>query len=157
MTPAGMTPAGMIAAVSDTLRDGGLVAIKGVGGYHLACSALHSSAVQRLRSLKRRDARPLALMMRDLHVIEQWCEISTDERDWLASPVAPILLLRRRRTPCVEVAGDNPYLGVMLPYSPLHHLLMQQLGELPVVMTSANVAGEPMLIDDDEDDVLTIF
>ena len=142
--------AAMMKAVSDMLRAGGVVAIKGVGGYHLACSALNSSAVQRLRLLKQRDARPLALMMRDLQVVEQWCELSDGERHWLASPTAPIVLLRRRRVPSIEVAGDHPLLGVMLPYSPLHHLLMQQLGELPLVMTSANVAGEPMLIHDDD-------
>jgi hydrogenase maturation protein HypF len=133
------------------LIDGKIVAIKALGGYQLACDATSAEAVTRLRRLKRRDAKPFALMAENLATIRVYCEVSADEARLLSSPSAPIVLLRRtssRRLPD-EIAPGLDALGFMLPTTPLHLLLLRGV-EGPLVMTSGNLSDEPQVIDDAE-------
>ncbi|WP_204139903.1 carbamoyltransferase HypF [Halomicronema sp. CCY15110] len=174
-------------AAATLLQQGEIVAIKGLGGIHLACDATNEVAVQRLRDRKHRYHKPFALMVRDLAVIAPYCEISDAERQLLQSPAAPIVLLTRKpetlnasvrvrhpapnphspitptpihpfthspshpATPPLapSVSPHLPTLGVMLPYTPLHHLLLQQL-DRPIVLTSGNRSDEPQCISNDE-------
>jgi hydrogenase maturation protein HypF len=135
------------------IRDGQIVAVKGLGGFHLVVDARDEAAVQELRERKRREEKPFALMYPSLEFIKAGCEVSKLEEQLLASPEAPIVLPRRTERGFVEiapaVAPNNPYLGVMLPYTPLHHLLMAELG-FPVVATSGNLSDEPICIDERE-------
>ena len=147
--------------VANLLRDGYIIAIKGLGGFHLACDATNEDVVQKLRQRKRRPHKPFALMARDLKVIEQYCILNESEKELLTSPAAPIVLLRRKELGNSEqkslirsdianlVATDQNYLGFMLPYTPLHHLLLREL-DIPLVMTSGNLTSEPQCIDNDE-------
>jgi hydrogenase maturation protein HypF len=137
---------------------GRVVAVQGLGGFQLLVDATDAAAIARLRSRKRRPDRPFALMFPTLEAVRTCCEVSAEEARELLSPAAPILLLRRHCThhaPRVEyevaanVAPGNPYLGVMLPYTPLHHLLMQAIAR-PVVCTSGNLSEEPMAIETDD-------
>jgi hydrogenase maturation protein HypF len=132
------------------LRGGAIGALKGLGGYHLACAAGDERAVAELRRRKHRDEKPFALMVRDLTAAEQLCEISPAERALLQARRAPIVLLYSRPGAAVAeaVAPGNPCLGVMLPYTPLHHLLLHDLGGLPLVMTSGNRSDEPIAYED---------
>lgn len=128
-----------------SLRAQLIVAVKGIGGFHLACDATSSMAVQRLRERKRRDAKPLAVMVRDLAAAEQIAVISDDEKNLLLSPERPIVLLEQKGNLIArDVTGDNPLIGVFLAYTPLHHILLREAG-LPLVMTSGNVSDEPMV------------
>jgi hydrogenase maturation protein HypF len=133
------------------LAGGRVVAIKGIGGFHLACDATSDAAVSRLRERKGREGKPLALMVADLREAERLCVISTEERRLLDSPARPIVLLRARPASGVapSVAPGLGRLGVMLPYSPLHHLLFDAPdGTLPpLVMTSGNRSEEPIATD----------
>jgi len=134
------------------LVSGRVVAIKGIGGFHLACDATNDAAVSRLRERKGREAKPLALMVADVREAERLCVISTEERRLLASTARPIVLLRVRQGSGIapSVAPGLGRLGVMLPYSPLHHLLFKAAaGTLPaLVMTSGNRSEEPIATDD---------
>jgi len=131
------------------LRDGCVVAVKGLGGYHLACDASDLDAVTRLRARKHREEKPLAVMVADLNAARGLVELSDEEAEILASPRAPIVLLRRRRDAAIAeaVAPGNPYLGLMLPYTPLHHLLMSRIQQ-PLVLTSGNLTDEPVTYED---------
>jgi len=135
------------------IRAGRIVAVKGLGGFHLMADARRPDAVQRLRDRKRRSDKPFALMYPSLDLVRQHCSVSAAESRLLASPEAPIVLLRRleraAREIAVEVAPGVPTLGIMLPYTPLHVLLMSEIGG-PVVATSGNVSDEPMCIDERE-------
>jgi hydrogenase maturation protein HypF len=136
----------------ETIGDGKIAAVKGIGGYHLACDAQNVGAVRTLRLRKHRDDKPFAVMVRDAETAQHLCHLDDVERRLLESPRRPIVLLRKR-SPCLvaeEVAPANPCLGVMLPYSPLHHLLFHYLGEKPLVMTSGNQSDEPIAYRDDE-------
>jgi hydrogenase maturation protein HypF len=140
-------------AVAQMLRQGAIVAIKGVGGFHLACDATHPQAVQTLRQRKQRDAKPLALMARDLATLERYCQVSAQERQLLTQVAAPIVLLRCRRESAApplaaEVAPGLDRVGVMLPYTPLHHLICQNL-DRPIVLTSGNACHQPQVIDNE--------
>jgi hydrogenase maturation protein HypF len=135
------------------IRQGKILAVKGLGGFHLIADACSETAVQRLRQLKRRQAKPFALMYPSLDLVKVHCEVSGLEEQLLRSPEAPIVLLRRNPSahddllPCSSVAPDNPYLGIMLPSTPLHHLLMADLNA-PIVATSGNLSGEPICTDE---------
>jgi hydrogenase maturation protein HypF len=134
---------------AELIRNGAIVAIKGLGGYHLACDAGNAAAVAELRRRKRRDRKPFALMARDLAVIRHYCAVDAEEERHLISAAAPIVLLRaggEARLPEAIAPGLNT-LGFMLPTTPLHLLLMQDLS-IPLVMTSGNVSDEPAIIDD---------
>jgi hydrogenase maturation protein HypF len=130
------------------LRDGAIVAVKGLGGYHLACDAADEAVVARLRTRKHRDEKPFALLTA---TPEALCHVSEAEEALLRSPARPIVLLRRRPGAAVAegVAPGSPWLGAMLPYTPLHHLLAADFGG-PLVLTSGNVSDEPIAVDDAE-------
>ena len=126
------------------------MAVKGLGGYQLACDATHAAAVSRLRDAKHRETKPFALMARDLDVIQRYCAVSPEEARLLASPAAPIVLMRATGDALPEtVAPGLTTLGFMLPTTPLHLLLLRHM-DRPVVMTSGNLIDEPQIIDDDE-------
>jgi hydrogenase maturation protein HypF len=160
------------------IREGRIAAVKGLGGFHLLVDARSEEAVQRLRARKHREEKPLALMCPDIELVKEHCEISELEERLLLSPESPIVLLTRRgngsrseksevrsQKPEVgiqnskfiihnslvapSVAPRNPYLGIMLPYTPLHHILMHELG-FPVVATSGNLSDEPICTDEFE-------
>lgn len=147
----------------ELLANGGIVAIKGLGGFHLACDASNEQAVAELRLRKRRSNKPLAVMVRGLADVERLCHVNDVERGLLAGSIRPIVLLRRRAA-CESggspdalalapsVAHDLPELGVMLPYTPLQHLLLaaaEARGMYALVMTSGNLSEEPIETDDD--------
>ena len=142
-----------LGAAVRALLGGAIVAVKGLGGYHLACDATNDEAVRRLRDRKRRWAKPFAIMVADLAATEALCRVGAAERDLLAAPSRPIVLLEARRdaTPALapSVAAGNRRLGVFLPYTPLHHLLMAEVGR-PIVLTSGNLTDEPLATDDDD-------
>ena len=146
----------------ELLAAGGIVAIKGLGGFHLACDAANEQAVTELRRRKRRSNKPLAVMVRDLGGAERLCHVDDAERGLLSGSIRPIVLLRRRATGegtdfsdvlelAPSVAHDLPELGVMLPYTPLQHLLLAAAtsrGMHALVMTSGNLSEEPIETDD---------
>jgi hydrogenase maturation protein HypF len=143
-----------LAAARSRLAAGGVVAIKGLGGFHLACDATDEAAVDRLRARKQRLAKPLALMVPDLATAEALCEVSAEERALLEGRERPIVVLRRKPgTPiAASVAPGQTTLGVMLPYTPLHHLLLERAPGFPLalVMTSGNLSEEPLVSDNAE-------
>ena len=162
---------------ADIIRSGQILALKGLGGFHLIVDARNETAVHNLRQRKRRPAKPLAVMYPNLEQVKQDCLVSELEEKLLSSPAAPIVLLRRifnqlksdpphppllrggeenQTFPPITKGGlggvtspENPYLGVMLPYTPIHHLLLAQLN-FPIVATSGNFANEPICIDEAE-------
>ncbi|NQS91350.1 MAG: carbamoyltransferase HypF [Chloroflexi bacterium] len=135
------------------LTEGKIVAVKGLGGFHLACDGENSAAIQRLRARKNRPHKPLAVMMPDLATVKKYCQLSTAEGDLLGSPQRPILLLDRLpgSTLPENIAPGQNSIGVMLPYTPLHYLLFSEQNHFPeapysvLVMTSANFSGNPIL------------
>jgi hydrogenase maturation protein HypF len=136
------------------IREGMIVAVKGLGGFHLLADAGNAHAVESLRLRKHREEKPFALMYPSLDRVSGDCDVSPLETRLLASPESPIVILKRKEFPLTQalapsIAPGNPYLGVMLPYTPLHCLLMQELG-IPVVATSGNVSDEPICIDERE-------
>jgi hydrogenase maturation protein HypF len=137
-----------LAAAIELLRSDRIVAVKGLGGYHLACDATSEEAVARLRARKRREQKPLAVMTSEP---DEVAEPTDADRELLGSSTRPIVLVRRREGGGVaeSVAPGSPWLGVMLPYTPLHHLLCADLGR-PLVMTSGNRSDEPIAVDDGE-------
>jgi hydrogenase maturation protein HypF len=132
------------------LRDGAILAVKALGGYHLACDAGNEEAVARLRARKRREEKPFALMSAAPALL---AAVSPEEQLLLRSPQRPIVLLRRRETDCYSVAPSvapgSPWLGIMRPYTPLHHLLCADFGGA-LVMTSGNLSDEPIAYEDGE-------
>jgi hydrogenase maturation protein HypF len=135
----------LIAGVTGALLAGQIVALKGLGGFHLACDATSSDAVRRLRTRKRRDEKPFAVMVQDLTSAREVAVLADEERQLLESTAHPIVLTTRRPGCALapEVAPDNPLVGLLLPYTPLHHLIMREVGR-PLVMTSANLSEEPI-------------
>lgn len=136
------------------LREGKIVAVKGIGGFHLMVDARDAAAVARLRRRKRRESKPLAVMYPSMEALEADCAVSAAERAALASPEAPIVLAWWREGRDVSVAAEAlapglPWLGVFLPYSPLHHLLLRGAG-FPVVATSGNLTDEPICTGNEE-------
>lgn len=134
------------------VREGKILALKGIGGFLLIVDAGNDEAVMRLRARKKREAKPFALMYPTLTAIKADCHVSALEERLLQSPESPIVLLVRNaaiHNLQSAIAPHNPYLGVMLPYSPLHHLLLRELG-FPVVATSGNLSDEPICIDEHE-------
>jgi hydrogenase maturation protein HypF len=143
---------GPLRAAATALRSGKIGAIKGLGGYHLACRADDEAAVRELRRRKQRDEKPFALMVRDRAAAARLCLMSETEAALLESPARPIVLLGKRPEVKVarSVAPGNPALGIMLPYTPLHHLLLSELEEISLVLTSGNRSDEPIAYQDDD-------
>jgi hydrogenase maturation protein HypF len=147
-----------LAAAQRALAAGAVVAVKGIGGYHLACAADDDAAVRALRIRKARGAKPFAMLVRNLDVARRYALVDADEAAVLSGPARPIVLLRRRRdAPVAEaVAPGSPLLGLMLPYSPIHHLLLTPVPgaaeRVPnaLVLTSANRSDEPICFTDDD-------
>ncbi|HTT21571.1 MAG TPA: carbamoyltransferase HypF [Candidatus Sulfotelmatobacter sp.] len=142
---------GTIAGVARALGRGEIVALKGIGGFQLLVDARQPAAVARLRQRKHREEKPFALMMPSLGVAREYCEISAAEQELLESQAAPIVLMRPKPGTDIawNVAHCSPYLGVMLPYSPLHHLLMREF-PFPLIATSGNRSDEPIAVANDE-------
>ena len=140
-----------IQKAAELLKKGRILAIKGLGGYHLATDATNSEAVGRLRNRKLRQEKPLALMSLDLATVRRFARVEDAEEKLLSSIQRPIVLLKKKNTGliCEEVAPRNKYFGVMLPYTPLHYLLLEY-GFTALVMTSGNLSEEPIAIDNDE-------
>jgi hydrogenase maturation protein HypF len=140
-----------LGAAVGALLAGAVVAVKGLGGYHLACDATNEGAVARLRDRKRRWAKPFAVMVADAAAARLLCRVGTTEHELLTAPARPIVLLEARRDGrprlAPSVANGNRRLGVFLPYTPLHHLLLAGIGR-PLVLTSGNLADEPLATDD---------
>lgn len=138
------------------LSEGGIVAIKGIGGFHLACDATNEDSVRRLRRLKHRPVKPFAVMIRDMSVVERECEILPEQRDILEGHQKPILLLKKKEHGCIvgDVAPGNPKVGVMLPYAPVQMLLFDYPDGIIVpdalVMTSGNPSGAPICRSDED-------
>src|SRR6201996_3023767 len=151
---------GALGATQQALADGAVVAIKGVGGYHLACRVDDEAAVVALRTRKARGAKPFAVLVRDLDIARRYAHLDDTEAAVLSSPARPIVLLRRRHdSPLADaVAPGSPLVGLMLPYSPIHHLLLAPVPgvdappPLALVLTSANRSDDPICFT--EDDVL---
>ncbi|HEY1476940.1 MAG TPA: carbamoyltransferase HypF, partial [Chthoniobacterales bacterium] len=134
------------------VRKGKIVALKGIGGFQLIVDARNESAIRELRAGKRREEKPLALLYPSIELVRQDCQMSELEERLLLSPESPIVLLQQRMLPVSlgsSVAPGNPCYGVMLPYTPLHHLFMRELG-FPIVATSGNLSDEPICIDERE-------
>ena len=133
------------------IREGRIIAMKGIGGFLLLADARNDQAVRRLRDRKHREEKPFALLYPSLEAVREDCHVDQLEVRLLRSAESPIVLLRRRRAGGIapSVAPSNPFLGVMLPYAPLHHLLLHDLG-FPVVATSGNISDEPICIDEFE-------
>ncbi|HSD67018.1 MAG TPA: carbamoyltransferase HypF, partial [Vicinamibacteria bacterium] len=142
---------GAIGAAARALVEGRIVAVKGLGGYHLACDATSSAAVLRLRERKKRDEKPFAVMVRSLHAAQALAALDPAEEGLLASVERPIVLVRQRggNGLAPEVAPGNPLVGLILAYTPLHHLLLEAAGRA-LVMTSGNLSEEPMAASDGE-------
>ncbi|MDQ6988569.1 MAG: carbamoyltransferase HypF [Mariprofundaceae bacterium] len=137
-----------IQTAADWIKQGKIVAIKGIGGIHLACDASNEQAVNRLRQRKRRFDKPFALMVKDILQAQDFVDISPLVKRVLMSTAAPVVVLAKKATSTVapSVSPKQSTLGLMLPYTPLHHVLMQQL-DAPIVLTSGNVSDEPQCID----------
>jgi hydrogenase maturation protein HypF len=141
-----------VIACIDRLMAGQIMAIKGIGGFHLGVDATNESAVMRLRERKHRFGKPLAVMVRDINAARQVCVLSPEEEALLQEPARPIVLARARDGDAIApaVAPGIPWLGVFLPYAPLQHLLFTDPRVQALVMTSANLSEEPIAIDNDE-------
>jgi hydrogenase maturation protein HypF len=142
-------------AAAEAIRAGSIIASKGIGGFHLLVNGRSHEAVSRLRARKHREQKPLALMYPSLESVKEDCLVSRLEQRLLQSAESPIVLLRKKEAQVGHsslapgIAPGNPYLGVMLPYSPLHHILEREL-DLPIVATSGNLSEEPICTDEQE-------
>jgi hydrogenase maturation protein HypF len=143
--------ADVIARSAQLLKEGFILAIKGLGGFLLACDATSDKTVGLLRQRKRRPAKPFAVMVKDIADVTKYGGLSEREKDLLTSPASPIVLLKRKGRSSIspEIAPGLGFVGMMLPYTPLHHLLMNEVGT-PLVMTSGNLSEEPIARDNAE-------
>lgn len=143
----------IIAEASSFLSQGKIIAIKGLGGFHLACDAVNEAVVRLLRTRKHRWGKPMAIMVRDIASARRYCHINAEEESLLTSTSRPIVLLSRADGPnpvlAPSISGNLPEIGVVLPYTPLHHLLMSAVPG-PLVMTSGNLSEEPIAIGNEE-------
>lgn len=148
-----------IGSVRNLLLDGRIIAMKGIGGYHLVCDAKNEKALRKLRRRKLRDEKPFALMVRDTSVAAKYCKVDESEKKLLESFQKPIVLLKKRSTDGLPdiIATGNPCLGIMLPYTPMHMLLFKDVSESKgenklevLVMTSGNISNEPICFKDED-------
>lgn len=132
----------------DILKNGEVLAIKDIGGYHLACDVYNSEAVDKIRAIKGRDTKPFAVMYSSIDEIEEQCFVNEKEKELLLSPARPIVLLEKKSSLPDNVCGDSEYIGAFLPCNPIQIMILEKCS--PLVMTSANVSGEPIIIDDNK-------
>ena len=138
-----------------SIMNGSIIAVKGIGGFHLCCDAANEQAVSRLRKLKNRPAKPFAVMMKDMQTLERECEVKPGQQEFLTGYQKPILLLEKKSGElCESISPDNPTVGVMLPYAPLQMLLFDYPDGVEMtdclVMTSGNVSGAPICSSDED-------
>jgi hydrogenase maturation protein HypF len=138
----------IITTISQRIIEGKTVAVKGMGGYHLMCNALNNDAVSELREKKHRDAKPFAVMFRDIPALRKYCYLTAIEEREITSWRRPILILDQKKVLAESVNSKLNTIGAMLPYLPLHHLLFRKLQTPAVVLTSGNLSDEPIIIDD---------
>ncbi len=138
----------LIVRLAQLIDQGGVIAIKGLGGYHLACDAWNAAAIDRLRKVKVRDGKPLALMVASAETAHHFAEISEKEKTALISWQRPIVLLKSAKKPTAGIADGLKSLGIFLPYMPMHHQLFNHLRTNALVMTSANITHCPIIIED---------
>ncbi len=152
-----------IELVVKEILNGKIIAVKGLGGFHLFVNPFNRDSIKELRKRKHRNEKPFALMFPDLQIVEKYCTVSNEERKLLTSQKKPIVLLKLKEKiyrqensgnipffkDCVGENSNNPYLGVLLPYTPLHHILMRIL-RIPIIATSGNISDEPICIDEYE-------
>ncbi|WP_024878497.1 carbamoyltransferase HypF [Methylosinus sp. LW3] len=148
--PSGSHHAALIQQIVVTLQSGGIVALKGIGGFHLLCDARDETAVAELRRRKGRDAKPFAIMVADTASATRAGLFSEEELRLLQSRARPIVIVEKREDFAPSVAPGLSRIGVILPYAPLHHLLFHAATDLALVATSANPSGEPLIVDDEE-------
>lgn len=141
----------VIKLAANALQDGKIIAIKGLGGFHLACLATDDNAVKTLRDRKKRFHKPVAIMVKNIEAAEKLCNISIAEKKFLKDPSRPIVLLKKKNDCKIskEIAPNLDHIGIIMPYTPLHFLLMQNLND-PIVLTSGNLSEEPISIDNNE-------
>ncbi len=146
-----LTTRSVVSDAATYIKEHFIVAIKGIGGFHLAIDACNEAVVQRLRNRKQRPSKPFALMAKNMAMIEQYCHVDEQERALLTSSAAPVVLLEKKPQTALanNIAPGHNTLGFMLPYSPLHHLLLNDIDH-PIVLTSANTAHEPQCINNDD-------
>ena len=132
----------------EIIKCNGILAVKGIGGYHFVCNPFSEVALEKLRRLKARDFKPFAVMFNSIEEIEKYCDVSNEERKLLQSVARPIVLLRKKESYslCYEVSGESIYLGAFLSSAPLHELILNELG--PLVFTSANISSNPIIYKD---------
>ncbi len=131
------------------IREGSIVAIKGMGGFHLACDARKENAVRILRECKQRDGKPFAVMFRDLTALEEYVHVNEAERRIITSWRRPIVILKTKKELAPDVSVGFPTVGAMLPYMPMHHLIFESIHAPALVMTSGNISDEPIVIDNE--------
>ena len=143
--------ADIIGEVINRLKEGNIVAIKGLGGFHLACDAFNENSIRLLRIRKKRPHKPLAIMIKDLNLIKSLCELNQDEENILLSKKSPIVILKRKNLELLprNIAPNLNTIGIMFPYTPLHHLLFES-GIRALVMTSANISSSPIQYDNNQ-------
>jgi hydrogenase maturation protein HypF len=142
----------IIQTSAELLDSGKIIAMKGIGGFHIACDALNGDAVKRLRMLKHRESKPLAVMMKDINTVTRFAIVSEEEEKALTSWRRPIVLLKEtedHRLPS-SVSNELCTIGIMLPYMPFHHLLFKELKTTAIVLTSGNISDEPIIIHNKE-------
>ena len=151
LVPAEPDPSAVFAKIAAALAQGKIVAAKGIGGFQLLVDARSSSAVVRLRQRKKRNYKPFAMLMPTPECVDRYCEMNAEEQSLLLSAAAPVVLLKTKWAGdlAAQVSQHSSYIGVMLPSSPIHHLLMAQY-PYPLVATSGNIADEPIAIDNEE-------
>lgn len=141
----------VIKKAAELILDGKIIALKGLGGYQLIIDARNNRAVKRLRERKHREEKPFAMMFPSLEMIKKYCEVSKEEEKLLLSVQSPIVLLKKKENSLIaeDISKGNNYYGVMLPYTPLHHILMKELNT-PIVATSGNISDEPICITNED-------
>ena len=131
-----------------TIKNGGIIAVKDIGGYHFVCDANNETAAQNLREIKQRDTKPFAVMFDAVDEIKEYAEVNDLEEKTLLSPARPIVLVKKKKDFAPSVCGESDYIGAFLPCNPVQHYLTKQCGAL--VMTSGNISGEPIIINNED-------
>ena len=138
-----------IEQASDILKNGGVILLKGIGGYHLICNAFNENSVNKIKKIKNRYKKPFAVIARDMEIIEKYCFVNDKEKEMLAEQIKPIVLLKIKNSGILrQIRSESPYLGVILPYAPIHHLLFYFSNLEFIVATSANFTEKPLIYKD---------